>query len=106
MLTTRMLPALVQVVASLVELVLGLRIVLKLFDANPSTPFVNWVYQTTQPLLTPFEGMFPSPTLTGGFVIEFSTVFALMAYAFIGYLLVEIIDLLEVNTTRRTVSKK
>jgi len=47
---------------------------------------VRWLYETTQPLLEPFAGIFPSPSISGGFVIEFTAIFAIMIYAFIGYL--------------------
>lgn len=78
----------------LVELLISLRIILKLFGASTAAPFVQWVYETTAPLLQPFLGMFPSPNLTGGFVLEFSAIFGLMVYAFIGYLLLEVLDVL------------
>lgn len=76
---------------SLVELIISLRIILKLFGASETAPFVQWVYETSGPLLEPFIGMFPSPNISGGFVIEFSALFGLMVYAFIGYILLEIV---------------
>lgn len=79
------------VVLGFVEVLIGLRIILKLFDANAATPFVNWVYETTRPLLAPFAGIFPSPVLNGGFVIEFSAIFALIIYALIAYLIESLI---------------
>lgn len=88
------LRSLVSGIMGLVELLISLRIVLKLFGASTAAPFVQWVYETTAPLLQPFLGMFPSPNLTGGFVIEFSAIFGLMVYAFIGYLLLEVLDIL------------
>ncbi len=75
----------------IVEFFIGLRIILKLFGASTSAPFVSWVYETTNPLLRPFLGMFPSPRLEGGFIIEFSALFGLLVYAFIGYLIEQII---------------
>lgn len=92
---------LTQLITSLVEGLLGLRIALKLLGASTSAPFVNWVYETTQPLLAPFQGMFPSPQVTGGFVIEFSSLFAVMVYAFIGYFLAELVDTLVYYSDRR-----
>lgn len=79
--------ALADIIFSFIEGLLALRIVLKFFDANPLTPFVSWVYQTSRPLLTPFEGIFPSATTRGGFVLEVSALFALLAYAFLGYII-------------------
>ena len=93
--------SLVNFIVGLVELLLGLRIALKLFGASVVAPFVQWVYETTTPLLAPFAGMFPSPTLTDGFIIEFSALFALMVYAFIGYLLVDVLDTMHYQATQR-----
>ncbi len=73
------------------EFVIGMRIILKLFGASPRASFVTWVYENSAPLLQPFMGMFPSPALTSRFVIEFSALFALLAYAFIGYIINEMI---------------
>ncbi len=86
-------------ILSFVELLLTLRIILKLLGARTAAPFVTWVYETTKPLLSPFEGMFPSSTLAGGFVIEVSALFALLVYAFLGFLLQSIIVRLTTPTT-------
>lgn len=94
---------LINVVFSLIELLIAVRIILRLFGANSAAGFVRWIYATTDPLIQPFVGMFPSPVLEGGFVIEFSAVFALIVYAFIGYLLTEIISELTYQARRRVV---
>jgi uncharacterized protein YggT (Ycf19 family) len=102
---------LINFILNLIEGLLMLRIILKLFGASTRAPFVTWVYETTQPLLGPFLGMFPSPLLTGGFIIEFSSLFALIVYAFVGYLAVELVntlfksdevDFVEVTKTSKT----
>ncbi len=73
------------------QLILGLRIILKLFGANKTAPFVQWIYETSAPLLYPFEGIFPSAALEGRFVIEFSALFAVIIYSLIGYFLTKLI---------------
>lgn len=75
----------------LIEGLLGLRVILKLFGANATAPFVNWVYSVTAPLLGPFKGAFPAPALEGGFVIEFTALFAMLVYALVAYLLLELV---------------
>lgn len=92
-------------VVGLAEVLIALRVVLKLFGANADAGFVGWVYDTTQPLLQPFIGMFPSPTLEGAYVIEFSALFALLIYALAGLLLIELIRYIGVCSTK-TASKK
>lgn len=89
------LTTLIQAVVGIIESLISLRVLLKFLGANQVAPFVRWVYETTQPLLRPFEGMFPTPRVEGGFVLEFSALFAIVAYAIAGYLLIEIIGLFE-----------
>ena len=83
--------ALTSFIISFIEVLLGLRIFLKFFAASTNAPFVSWIYENTNPLLTPFLNAFPSPKASG-FVLEFSSIFALMVYGLIGYLLSQLID--------------
>ena len=76
---------------SLAEFFLGARVFLKLIGASVTAPFVAWVYQTTEPLLFPFVGIFPNPQLTG-FVVEFSSLFALIVYALVGFFVSNLIS--------------
>ena len=79
------------VIFSLIELVLGLRVALKLFGAANSAPFVGWLYNVTASLIAPFSGIFPQAALSGNSVIDFTALFALLFYTFVGYVLVEAI---------------
>lgn len=78
----------------LAELILGLRFILKLFGANGSNDFVNWVYETSAAVLDPFRGIFPTQVFKSTFVIEFSTLFAIIIYALIAMLLVFVVELI------------
>ncbi|MBI2590793.1 MAG: YggT family protein [Candidatus Blackburnbacteria bacterium] len=95
--------SLINLVIGLIELLLAIRLLLRLFAANPATPFVRWTYETSQPLVNPFLGIFPNPVLTGGLVIEFSTLVALVVYAIAGYVLAELIGTLGYGARRRTI---
>jgi uncharacterized protein YggT (Ycf19 family) len=88
------------IIIGIIEFLLALRILLKLLGASAKAPFVQWVYETTSPLLAPFEGMFPTSTLPVGFVLEMSTLIAVIVYAFLGVLLESIIVQL-VSSDRR-----
>lgn len=89
---TSVLKSAINIVLSIIELFLGLRLVLKLFGASTGAPFVSWIYETSEPLLYPFRGMFASPVLEEGIVIEFSTMFAMIAYALVAWLFIELIN--------------
>lgn len=91
----------INIVLFIIEVFLGARLILKVLGANTEAPFVSWLYATTEPLLAPFAGMFPSPVLEEGIVIEFSTLFAMVVYALAGYLLVQLIHLIGGAAPRR-----
>jgi uncharacterized protein YggT (Ycf19 family) len=76
----------------LVELFLGFRFVLKLFGANSTNGFVSWVYDMSSTLLEPFRSVFPTKVFENTYVLEFSTIFAMLIYAILGMLLLALID--------------
>lgn len=80
-------------ILGLVEALLTFRFILKLLAANPAADIVAWVYDTTAPLLQPFLLAFPTPTVRGGAVLEFTTLFAIFAYAVVAYLIQEALDM-------------
>lgn len=94
----------VDVVFSIVSIFLMLRLVLKLFGANASVGFVSWVYEMTAVLLEPFRGVFPTTTYENQYVLEFSTLFALLAYGLAYFLIVALLNALtpDTTTTRRS----
>jgi YggT family protein len=85
--------AIVNFMLAIIGSLLGLRFLLKLFGANSSNSFVNWIYESSAEILGPFRNIFPNPNLDG-FVIEFSTIFALFVYGLIGMLAFYAIDAL------------
>jgi hypothetical protein len=87
-------------VAALVQLILGLRFILKLFGANAENGFVAWVYETSGAVLDPFRGIFPTTVFESTFVIEFSTIFAMIIYAIIAVLLVYLVELVTAPAER------
>lgn len=100
------LTSLINLVIAAVEVLLVLRLVLKFFGANTATPFVQWVYDTTAPIIAPFRGIFVSPTLEGQYVLEFQTIFAIIIYAIVGYLLVALVGFVASTTGYQEDSKR
>lgn len=95
---SRILKELLMVIFSLVEASLVARFVLKLFGASQQSAFVRFIYENTEPLLAPFILAFPTPSVNGRFVLEFTTLFAIFVYAFLSFLLQEVIGALQKNT--------
>lgn len=92
---------LVSIVIGAIEFFLGVRFLLRLFGASPQAPFVNWIYDMSAPLLAPFNNIFPSSRIEG-YVFDFTTLFALFVYVFIGYLIMQLIEYLNFSGRRRT----
>jgi len=85
---------------------LVLRLILKLLGASPDAAFAIWTYAITRPLLAPFLGMFPSPLIEGRFVVEFTTLFAIVAYLVLQYLIIELLDFIHETTHSKNTGKK
>lgn len=102
----RIVVRVLDVVLGIVELSLAVRVFLKMLGANPGSGFVAWLYGITDQLLAPFAGMFPEVSLAGQYVVEFSTLFAMLVYAFLGWLLIRLVwfladSVLRIETSAR-----
>lgn len=98
----RLFNGLVDLFVGLAEICLALRIIFRLFAAN-NVQFVDWVYQTSDTLLSPFRGIFPSSNIGNGHVLDFTALFGMLIYALFGVVLGYILRAL---TRPKTVSKK
>ncbi len=77
----------------ILEVLLAVRLIFKALAANAATPFVNFIYSLTAPLIAPFRGIFPI-TSAGGVIVEWSTVVAIIVYALAVYAIVRLIDIM------------
>ena len=82
-------------ILGVIETLLVIRFVLRAFGANPFTGFVAFVYGITNPLTLPFQGIFGSSGNNSQYVIEWSTVVAIVVYALVAYGLVEVFQLVK-----------
>ena len=80
---------LVNIVFGIIEFLLLLRFIFKFFVVNTATPFVAWIYSTSVSLVSPFAKIVPDLKL-GQFVVDFSILVALIVYAVIGYLILQL----------------
>jgi len=80
----RLLAGLINFFTAVAELFLGLRVLLRLFGANPDVGFVQWIYHSSEALMQPFRGIFPTATITPDHVVDFSALFAMLVYGLIG----------------------
>lgn len=88
----------------MLEVLLGFRLLLKLFAANSSALFTQWIYSSTDSLTMPFQGVFQSFRV-GKFVFEISTVLAMIVYAIIGFIFFQLIKRFEGFVLKSEASK-
>lgn len=91
------LKGIINIILGVVVTLLSLRFVLKLFAANPNNQIVDWVYRTSNELLSPLQGIFEPMRLRDGYTIEFTILLAILAYALVGVIVFYAIDLITPN---------
>lgn len=74
----------------ILEALIAFRIGLKLIGANPGSPIVALIYGFTDLFLFPFQGMVGSPSV-GPMVLELSSLFAMLIYGLVGWVLERIV---------------
>jgi YGGT family len=86
----RIIRALINFVAVIIELLLTIRLIFKFLVVNAGTPFVAWIYGITASLVAPFAKILPDWKFSG-FVVDFATLAALIVYAIAGYLILMVL---------------
>lgn len=83
--------AFVSIILGAIELLLSLRFIFRFFSVNPEAPFVAWLYGFTAPLVAPFARILPDWKIFN-FVIDSTTLIALIVYVVVGYFLLQILS--------------
>ena len=91
-------------VLGLLEILLGLRFILKLIAANPDSGFTVFIYGITGVFMAPFNAIMGTPTF-GGSSFEVNTLIAMGVYALIFWVLVRVIQIAADRPTARTVTR-
>jgi uncharacterized protein YggT (Ycf19 family) len=74
---------------TVLEVLLFLRFTLKLLGANIGQPLVNGLYGITEPLVRPFQGIFPEPR--AGVVIDIAALMAIVFLFLVAALIVALV---------------
>lgn len=69
----------------LAEIVLGVRFVFRLIDADASNSLVQWFYAMSGPLLEPLNDFIGASEFTQRFILDFQTLLAMAFWAVLGY---------------------
>jgi hypothetical protein len=84
---------LVWLLFGILEALILLRIGLMLIGANPDSQIVNLIYGITSLFLFPFKDLIGSPT-SGNMVLELSSMFAMLIYGLIAWVIERIVWLI------------
>lgn len=92
------------IILGIVEILLGLRFVLKLIAANSQAGFAFFIYGITKLFIAPFEFLVGTPT-AGDSVLEVTTLIGMGVYALFVWVVVRIIQVAANRPSARTVTR-
>lgn len=93
-----MVASFIYAVFGFIGLVTGFRFVLLLVGANPSAPFVAWIYNWSEPFVAPFSGILGQQSVVAGqgavaqSVFDWTALVAVVVYAVIAALLARLVS--------------
>jgi len=101
--TLQWVSALIGFFFTALEGLIGLRVVLKLIDANSKNAFASFTYNITALFVAPFNSLIVNPSI-GGNVLELTSLVALIVYAMIAAVLIRLIWVLFYHPSAKTVT--
>lgn len=76
----------------LLEILLGLRFLLRLFAANPDNQFAQLINNLSSPFIAPFSTLFISPTFGGStYIFDVNIAIAIIVYALLSYVVLSLV---------------
>ncbi len=77
------------------EILLGLRFLLRLFGANNQNEFARLINNLSAPFIAPFSTLFISPVFgSGAYIFDVNIAIAVVAYALLSYLAISLVRLI------------
>jgi len=71
----------------LAELFLTVRFVLHFFAVNPHNGFAQWIFNSTNSIMTPFRGVFTQTIVGHPHYVDLETLFVMAVYAVVAVIL-------------------
>lgn len=91
-------------ILGILEILLGLRFVLRLIAANPNSGFAEFIYAASGIFVAPFTSLVATPTARGA-ALEVTTLIAMAVYALLFWIVLSIIPILVDRPSARSVSR-
>jgi hypothetical protein len=82
----------IKIVTGIVIAFLGLELILRLLGALPTVFIFQWIYDIAGILKSPFANILPAITFGSRFVLDLSTLFAMIAYSIFAGVLIWLIN--------------
>ena len=76
-------------IAGLIEVVLGLRFILRLIGANPTAGFTDFIYTLSSPFMAPFQNIVRNARVEGS-VFDWNTLIAMAVYWIVAWAIVRL----------------
>ena len=90
--TSETLVRVIKIIVGIVEVLLGLNAILKLLGALPTLPLFQFIYDISNPLISPFSGIFQPILLGERFVLDLAVLFSMIAYLILGTIFIKLIE--------------
>lgn len=97
----RMATGLVSIVTGVAEVLLAVRVVFRLFDADATNSFVRWVYAMSEPMLEPIRNFVGEQSFEQRFVLDFQALAAMAFWAVLAYVLLALLEWVRKPTIER-----
>ncbi|MGF1481003.1 MAG: YggT family protein [Cyanophyceae cyanobacterium] len=81
------------------EILLLLRVLLRLFGANPENTFAQVIYSLSAPFVAPFANLFGPPNLDSGQTLEVNALVAMLVYALLAWLVARLVLIIGSRST-------
>lgn len=82
----------VYTIGGIVEVLILIRAILELLAANPDAGFSSLIYNITDPLVAPFQGVFATPRHNGS-VLDLAALLAIIVYALLTWAVARLLEL-------------
>jgi hypothetical protein len=92
---TSLLRAVVSIIMTIIEVILFLRLIFRLFDANSSSGFVRFIYDQSADLIRPFGTFFGDFIIGDRYVLELDTLIIWFIYLLIYVVIIQILNYLD-----------
>jgi uncharacterized protein YggT (Ycf19 family) len=101
--TLQWVTALIGFLFTVLEGLIGLRVVLKFIDANSRNAFASFIYNITALFVAPFAGLVGNPAM-GGNVLEITAIVAMIVYALLAAVFIRLVWLVFYHPSAKTVT--